>query len=31
MTRSVAENIPAEIDILLWNLIDNLTIEKDYL
>ncbi len=31
MTREIAENIPVEIAILLWELIDNLTIEKDYL
>lgn len=31
MTKDIAENLPVEIAILLWNLIDNLTIEKDYL
>ena len=31
MTREIAENIPVEIAILLWDLIDNLIIEKDYL
>lgn len=31
MTREIAENLPVEITILLWDLIDNLTIEKDYL
>ena len=31
MTREIAENLPVEIAILLWELIDNLTIEKDYL
>lgn len=31
MTKEIAENLPVEIVILLWDLIDNLTIEKDYL
>ena len=31
MTRKVAEEIPLEINILLWNLIDELNVEKDYL
>lgn len=31
MTRELAEEIPLEINILIWNLIDSLTIEKDYL
>ncbi|MCU6106333.1 DUF960 family protein, partial [Clostridioides difficile] len=31
MTREIAENLPIEITILLWDLIDNLDIEKDYL
>lgn len=31
MTKVIAENLPIEIAILLWDLIDNLTIEKDYL
>lgn len=31
MTREIAENLPVEIAMLLWELIDNLTIEKDYL
>ena len=31
MTREIDENIPVEIAILLWDLIDNLIIEKDYL
>ena len=31
MTREIAENLPIEIAMLLWDLIDNLIIEKDYL
>ena len=31
MTRNIVECIPIEINILLWNLIDELQIEKDYL
>lgn len=31
MTREIAENITIEIAMLLWDLIDNLIIEKDYL
>lgn len=31
MTRELAEEIPLEINILIWNLIDSLTIEKNYL
>lgn len=31
MTRNIVEEIPVEINILLWNLIDKLNIEKDYL
>lgn len=31
MTKEIAENLPVEIAILLWDLIDNLTVEKDYL
>lgn len=31
MTREIAENITVEIAMLLWDLIDNLIIEKDYL
>ena len=31
MTRNIVEDIPIEINILLWNLIDKLQIEKDYL
>ncbi|WP_195336305.1 DUF960 family protein [Paraclostridium bifermentans] len=31
MTKEVAENLPVEIAILLWDLIDKLTIEIDYL
>ncbi len=31
MTRNIVEEIPVEINILLWNLIDELKIEKDYL
>ena len=31
MTKDIAENLPVEIAILIWELIDNLTIEKDYL
>lgn len=31
MTRNIVEDIPLEINILLWNLIDELQIEKDYL
>ena len=31
MTRKVEEEIPLEINILLWNLIDELNVEKDYL
>ena len=31
MTRNIVEEIPVEINILLWNLIDELNIEKDYL
>ena len=31
MTRKVAEEIPLEINILLWKLIDELNVEKDYL
>ena len=31
MTREIAENLPVEIAMLLCELIDNLTIEKDYL
>ena len=31
MTREIAEEIPLEINILIWSLIDGLTIEKDYL
>ena len=31
MTRKIVEEIPVEINILLWNLIDELNIEKDYL
>lgn len=31
MTRKIVEEIPLEINILLWNLIDELQIEKDYL
>ncbi|CEQ15123.1 DUF960 family protein [Paraclostridium sordellii] len=31
MTRELAEEIPLEINILIWSLIDSLTIEKDYL
>ena len=31
ITRSVVENISIEVDTLLWNLMDNLTIEKDSL
>ena len=31
MTKEIAENLPIEIAILLWNLIDDLTTEKDYL
>lgn len=31
MTRKIVEEIPLEINILLWNLIDELHIEKDYL
>lgn len=31
MTREIAEEIPLEINILIWSLIDSLTIEKDYL
>lgn len=31
MTKEIAENLPVEIAILMWELIDNLTIEKDYL
>ena len=31
MTRKVAEEMPSEINILLWNLIDELNVEKDYL
>ncbi|HBF4502518.1 TPA: hypothetical protein KON93_003911, partial [Clostridioides difficile] len=31
MTREIAENLLIEITILLWDLIDNLDIEKDYL
>lgn len=29
MTKEIAENLPVEIAILLWDLIDDLTIEKD--
>lgn len=31
MTRNIVEEIPVEINILLWKLIDKLNIEKDYL
>ena len=31
MTREIAENLLIEIAMLLWDLIDNLIIEKDYL
>lgn len=31
MTKEIAQNLPVEIVILLWELIDKLTIEKDYL
>lgn len=31
MTIKVAEEIPLEINILLWKLIDELNVEKDYL
>ena len=31
MTREIAENLPVEIAMLLWDLIDNLILEKDYL
>ncbi len=31
MTKEICEIIPIEINILLWDLIDNLYIEKDYL
>lgn len=31
MTKEISEALPLEIVILLWDLIDNLTIEKDYL
>lgn len=31
MTKEIYENLPLEIAILLWDLIDNLTIAKDYL
>ena len=31
MTRNIVEEIPVEINILLWNLIDELQIGKDYL
>ncbi len=31
MTRKIVEEIPLEINILLWNLIDELQIGKDYL
>lgn len=31
MTRNVVEEIPIEINMLLWNLIDELKLEKDYL
>ncbi|HBG4973243.1 TPA: hypothetical protein KQF34_003059 [Clostridioides difficile] len=31
MTREIAVNLPSEIAILLWELIDKLIIEKDYL
>lgn len=31
MTREIAQEISLEINILIWNLIDGLTIEKDYL
>lgn len=31
MTKEIAKNLPIEISILLWDLIDNLTIAKDYL
>ena len=31
MTRKIVEEIPLEINILLWNLIDELQIRKDYL
>ena len=31
ITRDIAEKLPVEIAILLWDLIDNLTTEKDYL
>ena len=29
MTRNIVEEIPVEINILLWKLIDKLNIEKD--
>lgn len=31
MTRNIVDEIPLEINILLWNLIDELKIKKDYL
>jgi hypothetical protein len=31
MTRAIAEELSLDINILLWDLIDKLTIEKDYL
>lgn len=31
MTKKIVEEIPLEINILLWNLIDELNVEKDYL
>lgn len=31
MTRKIVETLPVELTILLWDLIDNLNIEKDYL
>lgn len=31
MTREIAENLTVEIAMILWDLIDNLILEKDYL
>ena len=31
MTKEIAENLPIEMTVLLWDLIDYLTIEIDYL
>ncbi|WP_455543546.1 DUF960 family protein [Intestinibacter sp.] len=31
MTSKIAEELPIDVNILLWSLIDELSVEKDYL